>query len=136
MLDFGCGAGSHSHFQFVTVSQTAAGQRLARTPLAGRRARDRVAFLINYSSFILAPPSYVSPPPQPTVSHLPHHHRRRHRAKTYTSGGGGGDGARRGVTLARKQVLTPGGRLGNVMDTCIIIICTHDTVLRQVHTSL
>lgn len=44
MLDFGCGTGSHSHFQFVTVSQTAAGRRLARTPLAGRPARSRRVF--------------------------------------------------------------------------------------------
>jgi len=61
MLDFGCGTGSHSHFQFVTVSQTAAGRRLARTPLAGRPAGSRRVFnkllVIYISAAVICVPS-------------------------------------------------------------------------------
>jgi len=114
MLDFGCGTGSHSHFQFVTVSQTAAGRRLARTPLAGCPARSRRVFnkllVIYISAAVIYVPSAASRPgrrsPIPT-SPLPTFGRdvRRRRSR--------GAGRIIHMYIRRKQVLVSGGRLGN-----------------------
>lgn len=71
MLDFGCGAGSHSHFQFVTVSQTASGRRLARTPLAGRPARSRRVF--NKLLVIYISTAVIRTPPHPREPFTFHH---------------------------------------------------------------
>lgn len=72
MLDFGCGTGSHSHFQFVTVSQTAAGQRLARTPLATGPIRDSFNKLhIIYIYCTAAAAAVVVPSPVPPTPSAP-----------------------------------------------------------------
>lgn len=120
MLDFGCGTDSHSHFQFVTVSQTAAGRRLARTPLAGRPAGSRRVFnkllVIYISAAVICVPSAtaragrrspIPTSPLPTCGRDMRRRRSRGAGRIviiyiYTSG-----------KTARKQVLVSGGRHGN-----------------------
>lgn len=106
MLDFGCGTGSHSHFQFVTVSQTAAGQRLARTPLAGPEIASRFnKLLVIYISaaaaaVICLPSTRTAPEHGFTLAHLPPSPRDPLRAD-------------RRDDRRYRQVLTPGGGIRN-----------------------